>query len=136
MLALSLALRLKEAGLQWRPAPGDRFAVTRTEMLDDTFYLADMVIEARELDSGTIFAFNGTTEWALDSVAQEFTVWIPSEGQLRAALGERFASLERGEDGFTVTLRDGRRFEDSDPENAYGSALLGALRAGLPDSAR
>lgn len=37
MLDLSLALRLKDAGLAWRPRPGDRFAVTRTEMLDDTF---------------------------------------------------------------------------------------------------
>lgn len=129
-MRLSLALALKAAGLAWRPAPGDRFAVTRTEMLDDTFYLADMVIEARELEGGTIFAFNGTTEWALDSVAQEFTVWLPSETQLRGALGERFASLSRGADGFTVTLSDGRHFTDPDPEDAYARALLGTLDTG------
>ncbi len=129
MLDLSLALRLKDAGLAWRPRPGDRFAVTRTEMLDDTFYLADMVIEARHLETGTIFAFNGTTEWALDSVAQEHTVWIPSEGQLREALGARFAGLNRDADGFVVTLTDGARFHDPDVENAYGSAVLAVLGA-------
>lgn len=129
MIDLTLALHLRDAGLNWRPSPGDRFVVTNTELVDDVFHLADMVIEARELESGTIFAFNGTTEWALDSVAQERTVWLPTEAQLRSQLGTRFASLTRADDGFVVTLDDGTEFGDRDPENAYAQALLAALTA-------
>src|SRR5690606_4918392 len=126
MIDLSLALQLRDAGLPWRPSPGDRFVVTATEMIDDLLYLSDMVIQPRELESGTIFAFNGTTEWALDSVDQDKTVWLPHEGQLRGALGQAFRSLEHA-DGYTVTaVVDGeeRTFSDRDPENAYGKALV------------
>lgn len=126
MLDITLALALRDAGLTWSPALGDRFVVTSAEMVDDVFHVADMVIEARELETGTIFAFNGTTEWALDSVAQERTVWLPAEGQLRAALGQSFGNLRRDE-GFVVTLADGREFRDRDPENAYARALLAVL---------
>lgn len=128
MISLTLALALRDAGLPWHPRPGDRFVVTRTEMIDDVFYLADMVIEARHLETGTIFAFNGTTEWALDSVAQESTVWLPDEGQLRAALGQRFVSLSR-DGAFVVYLDDGTSHRDSEAENAYAAALLAVLRA-------
>lgn len=129
MIDLSLALQLRDAGLAWRPAPGDRFVVTATEMIDDLLYLSDMVIQPRELETGTIFAFNGTTEWALDSVAQERTVWLPHEGQLRAALGGAFRSLTHS-DGYTVeAVVDGREaeFHDHDAENAYARALVAVL---------
>lgn len=129
MLDLTLALELRDAGLTWHPEPGDRFMVTNVEMLDDLFHLADMVIEARKLDTGTIFAFNGTTEWALDSVDQTKTVWFPAEGQLRVLLGGAFAALERRDGEFVVSLDDGRQFRDRDPENAYGRALLDQLKA-------
>jgi hypothetical protein len=126
MLDLSLALALRDAGLQWTPTSGDRFVVASAELVDDVFHIADMVVEVRRLETGTIFAFNGTTEWALDSVAQERTVWLPGEGQLRAALGPAFRSLRR-EGQFVVTLGDGREFPDRDPENAYALALLATL---------
>lgn len=127
MLDLSLALALRDAGLQWTPAAGDRFVVASAELVDEVFHIADMVIEVRRLETGTIFAFNGTTEWALDSVAQERTVWLPDEGQLRHALGSAFRGLRR-EDGYVVTLDDGREFHDRDPENAYAGALLAVLQ--------
>ncbi|GAA4889884.1 hypothetical protein GCM10025789_02920 [Tessaracoccus lubricantis] len=127
MISLTLALELRDAGLPWQPGPGDRFAVTRTEMIDDVFHVADMVIEARQLDTGTLFAFNGTTEWALDSVAQSATVWLPTEGQLREALGDRFARLTRDGREFVVELDDGTTHRDADAENAYAAALLTVL---------
>lgn len=130
MLDLTLALELRDAGLSWHPRPGDRFVVTSTEMVDDTFHLADMVIEARHLDSGTIFSFNGTTEWALDSVEQDKTVWLPDEGQMRAELGDEFVSLTRRERDLVVTLRDGLDFRDRDAENAYAKALIAKLSTG------
>lgn len=132
MIDLSLALALRDAGLAWRPKPGDRFVVTSTEMIDDVFHLADMVIEAHQLESGTIFAFNGTTEWALDSVAQEKTVWLPDEGQLREALGEAFKTLRREGPEFVVEItlgEDDVEFRDRDPENAYAQALREVLAA-------
>ncbi|MEO7587988.1 MAG: pilus assembly protein CpaE [Arachnia sp.] len=135
MIDLSLALELREAGLEWQPQAGDRFTITAPEMADDIFHLADMVIEARQLDSGTIFAFNGTTEWALDSVAQDKTVWLPGESSLRIALGPAFRGLARGDDGFVVTIdhpTGEQTFADQDVENAYGNALLAVLTEDSP----
>lgn len=130
MLNLTLALELRDAGLSWHPKAGDRFMVTNVEMVDDLFHLADMVIEARRLGTGTVFAFNGTTEWALDSVTQEATVWLPDEGQLRAALGDRFVSLTREGREVVVELDDGTVHRDEDAENAYAAALLLVLNSG------
>ena len=127
MIDLSLALELRSAGLTWRPADGDRFAVTRTEMLDDVFHLADMVVEARRLETGTIFAFNGTTEWALDSVDAARVLWLPREDQLRAQLGDAFNTLTAVPGGFVVTLTDGTRHLDIDAERAYARAVLHVL---------
>ena len=127
MIDLSLALALRESGLQWRPQAGDRFTVSAPEMADDVFHLADMVIEARQLESGMIFAFNGTTEWALDSVEQEKTVWLPDETHLRTALGPAFLRLTRCDDAHVVTIAVGgteEDFRDAEVENAYARALL------------
>lgn len=130
MIDLSLAIALRDGGLVWHPSPGDRFTVTAPEMADDVFHVADMVIEARQLGTGTIFAFNGTTEWALDSVAQEKTVWLPDETHLRTALGPAFRQLTRRGDQHIVTVIDAggeRVFTEEDVENAYGRALLATL---------
>ncbi len=130
MISLSLALALRDAGLQWRPRQGDRFTVSAPEMADDVFHLADMVIEARSLSSGTVLAFNGTTEWALDSVEQDKTVWLPDETHLRDALGDAFLHLARRDGRYEVRISmDGEDhvFHDDDVENAYGQALLSLL---------
>lgn len=134
---LMLALELRDSGLPWLPAPGDRFVLSAPEMVDELFHLADMVIETRPAEGGTIFAFNGTTEWALDSVEMDMTVWLPREDQLRAALGTSFVSLDRADDAFEVTaLVDGvpHLFTDDDPENAYALALAAVLRHARPSS--
>ena len=84
-----------------------------------------------EAPSGRLIRFNGTTEWALDSVEQEATVWLPREDQLRAALGPRFRRLEPVGDGFAVVIaRAGgeERHVDVDAERAYARALLAVLQ--------
>ncbi len=130
MIALSLALALRESGLRWRPGAGDRFTISAPEMAGDVFHLADMVIEARMLDSGTILAFNGTTEWALDSVDQDQTIWLPDETHLREALGSAFnhLSLRDGRHEVQISI-DGHNqtFIDEDVENSYAQALLAVL---------
>ena len=135
MIDLPLAVALREAGLLWHPKAGDRFTVTAPEMADDIFHIADMVVEARQLRSGTVFAFNGTTEWALDSVDQDKTVWLPGETHLRHALGPAFCRLTRSEDLYIVTISISgpeQTFTAADVENAYGQALLAILTEAPP----
>jgi hypothetical protein len=83
--------------------------------------------------------FNGTVEWALDSIAQSEVVWLPREDQLRDALGEAFLRLEAvpaATGGFVVVLagRDGEeeRYVDVDAERAYARALLDVLPGADP----
>ena len=57
------------------------------------FTVAEMTIEVQRLPSGEILAFNGTTEWALDSVPAAEAVWLPAEHQLRRLLGGCFRCL-------------------------------------------
>ena len=89
-----------------------------------------MTIETVELPTGPLVRFNGTTEWALDSIAQGEVIWLPHEAQLRALLGPAFQRLEALGDGFAVeTAYDGtvERFIDIDAERAYARALLALL---------
>lgn len=128
MLSLTLATELHEAGLRWDPAPGDRFTIRSPELLGEVFTVSEMTIQVHEYPSGTIFGFNGTTEWALDSVTKDATVWLPSEEQLRARLGRAFVSLRSDDASYVVTTRVGEgpesSFRASAAEDAYGRALL------------
>ncbi|WP_328291960.1 pilus assembly protein CpaE [Kineococcus sp. NBC_00420] len=131
MISVDLALQLRSAGLQWHPASGDRFVIPHRDMDSDVFTLSDMTIEVHDHPSGKIIGFNGTTEWALDSVDQPEACWLPAEHQLRELLGERFTRLERRDVGDTIVHRvlllDERgadAFEAEDAAEAYGRALL------------
>lgn len=113
------------------PASGDRFVIPHRDMDSDVFTLSDMTIEVHDHPSGKIIGFNGTTEWALDSVDQPEACWLPAEHQLRELLGERFTRLERRDVGDTIVHRvlllDERgadAFEAEDAAEAYGRALL------------
>jgi hypothetical protein len=130
MISVELARRLKDAGLAWKPASGDRFVVADRGMDAEVFVVSQLTIELRDTPAGPMFQFNGTTEWALDSVEQAAVVWLPHEAQLRAALGSGFRRLEPIGDGWAVTVeRDGRevRHVDIDSECAYARALLEQL---------
>jgi hypothetical protein len=123
-----LARRLRDAGLTWHPASGDRFRIEAELLSDSIFTLSDMTIEAHQFGSGTVLGFNGTTEWALDSVAVEDALWLPREDQLRALLGGTFRSLAADDRGFHVHIvqPDGvaRTFTAAQASDAYGLALL------------
>jgi hypothetical protein len=133
VLSVASARALREAGLQWTPARGDSFVVPDRDMDADVFVLSDMTVEVHQFPAGPVIGFNGTTEWALDSVEQSQTLWIPAEHQLRELLGEAFAGLAPTGTGYRVTLRvDGATsgFNGPDPAEAYAAALLSLLRAG------
>jgi hypothetical protein len=133
VISLDLALALRDRGLAWQPAAGDRFVVPDRDLDDQVFLVSPMVVELREVPDGPpVMAFNGTTEWALDSLQVTEAVWLPREDQLRALLGEAFVSLERlpGEAvGYAVTLADAdagvpQRHVDVDAESALARAVL------------
>ena len=124
MLRLDLALELTNHCLVWWPQRGDRFVVRDRDMDEEVFVVSDLTVDVQEVPSGVVLGFNGTTEWALDSLKTEQVLWLPREDQLREALGERLARLERTGDGWSVVLADGRSFVDPDVESAYAKALI------------
>jgi hypothetical protein len=126
VIPFELAGRLREAGLVWKPAAGDRFTIPDRGLDDDVFVLSHMTIEVHELPHGPVIGFNGTVEWALDDVAQDEAVWLPREDQLRELLGAGFRRLERLGDRYRVAVDD-EVFEAGSPEEAYGNALLRSM---------
>ena len=135
MISTELARALHDSGLVWRPAVGDAFRIDHVEADADVFYLSDMTVEAHDLVTGTELGFNGTTEWALDSVAIEEALWLPSESQLRSLLGTRFEALDFDGALFRVRARVGdetRDFTADLAEDAYARGLL-AILDGLSD---
>ncbi|WP_285113505.1 hypothetical protein [Leifsonia sp. fls2-241-R2A-40a] len=134
MIAEDIARQLRAAGLRWQPASGDTFAIDRPGMEGERFTVSDMTIEPHHFDTGTILGFNGTTEWALDSLAVEDALWIPREDQLRELLRGTFRHLARTPDGYRVTviIEDQERFfEHEDAASAYAQALLSLIGAAV-----
>jgi hypothetical protein len=131
MITIELARQLQLAGLRWEPTSGDRFVITNADMDADVFVVSQLTIDVHQAPTGPLIRFNGTTEWALDSVAQDDTVWLPWEGQLRVALASHFRRLEPVGDGLAVVIERGgaqERHIDVDAERAYARALLAVLR--------
>jgi hypothetical protein len=125
-----LATQLRDAGLAWRPAPGDRFVVPDRDLDDTPFVLSDMTVEVHELPKGTVIGFNGTTEWALDDVDKDEAIWLPREDQLRELLGKAFVRLDRVDGGYRVVVADEVlvEYRAGSAPDAYGRALLATLR--------
>ncbi|GAA4250206.1 hypothetical protein GCM10022255_037740 [Dactylosporangium darangshiense] len=127
-MSIELAIELRDAGLDWRPRPGDRFVIPDRGLDDQTFVLSDMIAQVHELPRGTVIGFNGTTEWALDDVERDEAIWLPREDQLRNLLGEGFRRLERAGDGWRVTVDGQADTLGAGPEDAYALAVLRRLR--------
>ncbi|HMR50069.1 MAG TPA: pilus assembly protein CpaE [Arachnia sp.] len=130
MLSHDLARRLRDL-VVWQPAPGDRFIIPNKEMDDELFHIADMTIEVHTHGSARVVKFNGTTEWALDSIPADAVLWLPREDQLRDLLADRFVALERQDEEWVVTYRKtggNRRARSADAEDAYALAVLGEER--------
>ncbi|WIM95825.1 pilus assembly protein CpaE [Actinoplanes oblitus] len=129
---MHMARLLKAAGLIWKPRPGDRFAIPDRDLDDELFVLSNMTIQVHDRPEGRIIGFNGTTEWALDDVEIDETVWLPREDQLRELLGGTFRSLEREAAGHRVRvdlLGVALSFAADSAEEAYAAALLHLLNA-------
>ncbi|MEP6481352.1 MAG: pilus assembly protein CpaE [Rhodoglobus sp.] len=133
VISVELARALRDSGLVWHPRAGDAFIIDLVEADDEIFVLSDMTVEAHEFSTGTVLGFNGTTEWALDSVAIDEALWLPHEHQLRALLGAAFVSLAAG---FSVAVTiDGVQasFRADAAAHAYARALLALLDSLAPE---
>jgi hypothetical protein len=131
VIPVELARSLRDRGLTWTPVEGDRFVLPDRDLDGQFFTIFEMVVEVRRAPAGTVIAFNGTTEWALDAVEQAEAVWLPREEQLREALGASMLSLARLDDGWRCTTRTADGLHEVDADTAsevYGRALLHLLR--------
>ncbi|NED98822.1 pilus assembly protein CpaE [Phytoactinopolyspora halotolerans] len=127
MISVDLARRLRDAGLKWEPQAGDHFIIPDRDMDDDVFVVSTMVVDVHDFPSGRVIGFNGTVEWALDSIEKEKVLWLPTEAQLRERLGGTFSQLVRQDGRYIVVLDvDGREVtrEADRADEAYGRALL------------
>lgn len=131
MISTESAIALRDAGLVWHPRSGDRFQLNEPEFEADVFTVSEMTIEPRDYPTGSILAFNGTTEWALDSVALEDALWLPHESQLRELLRGAFRSLRRLSDTHEVEIvvaGESLVFPHPEPADAYALAVIELLR--------
>lgn len=123
--------------LDWTPANGDQFFIPRPEISESVFTISDMVVELIVRNGESRFHFNGTVEWALDSVESDAVVWMPREEQLRALLGDAFLSLDRVGDGYVVSGAGPAGAFHTEPQpdacDAYAEALLVVLPVRSPE---
>ena len=124
MLSATTARRLRDAGLTWSPASGDRFVIADRNMDEDVFVVSEMVVEQYQGAAGPLLRFHGTTEWALDYVLVSQVLWLPREDQLRDRLGDRFVALAHVAGTWVVTTADGDAHRADDAEEAYAEAWL------------
>lgn len=139
MISLEKAIELKEAGLNWQPALNDFFAIPERDMNEKIFVISDMLVTIDFLQGIQVVSFQGASEWALDSLVTDETVWLPSDEQLFHAI--EAAMLERGAyviilrstiKGYEceITYEDGKRiFEGKQVSTVYADALLYLLRS-------
>lgn len=124
---MELARQIGAAGVLWEPAPGDRFTIDQPNVAGEVFWISHLTIDVHTFHGQPLIGFNGTTEWALDSVTLDTALWLPREDQLRELIGDRFGSLRREGDTWVLEVRDDRgrgEFRDPDAECAYAKALL------------
>lgn len=128
MITVELARALLDAGVLWEPRAGDRFVIDAELLTEEVFWISDLTVEVHTYRDQSLLGFNGTTEWALDSVTLDQALWLPREDQLRGLLGDRLESVHRTDDGWQVTyaVRPGyvRSVADADLECAYARAVL------------
>ena len=139
-VSLDLARELKQAGLEWRPALHDRFAIPDRGLDDRVFVIGDLLSTLQSVQGRQVVSFHGSLEWALDSLVTSEVVWVPSEGQLREMV-EVWLRMDNP-NGSALTLRkvegssycdfayQGREysFEGAGAPEAYARALLFFLR--------
>lgn len=140
MLTQETAQKLKDAGLKWKPALHDFFAIPFRGLDERKFVISEMLVTIEVLGGMQIVSFQGASEWALDYLVAADAVWMPREDQLRSALeaaqiagGRPEVRLSSGLEGYRceITFQDEQlEFKASDASEAYAAALLFVLKSG------
>ena len=137
MISSELALRLKQAGLVWRPVERDFFMMPEHNLDEQIFVVSALPALVQNFHSEMSITFHGSIEWALDYVVLSEAVWLPTETQLRELVSERIGPdaplrLERLSAGYRLLVglgADLHELEAPTAEDAYAQALLLALGA-------
>ena len=127
MITVELSRSLNQGGVLWEPSPGDRFTIDQPNVVGEVFWISHLTIDVHTFHGQPLLGFNGTTEWALDSVTLDSALWLTREDQLRELVGDRFVRLGTNGGQWVVEVdseRGRREFRDPDPECAYARALL------------
>lgn len=138
MISMSLAQQLKAAGLAWEPRMLDFFRLPDRHMDERVFVISDMLVTVDVMQGLQVIAFQGASEWALDSLVTTEAVWVPTETQLRLALeaalldwGRPELRLTSGMSGYRLDfiLQDEAiSLEGGAADELYANALLKALK--------
>jgi hypothetical protein len=117
MVSLSTAKKLKKAGLEWKPATNDFFAIPDRGFDDKIFVISDMFAYVEKLRGRLAVTFHGMAEWALDYIMVADLIWLPTEAQLREELekllpadGKPALNLTSTPDGYICQIRLPHRF--------------------------
>ncbi len=137
MISLSMARKLKDAGLTWIPALNDFFAIPDRDLDDHVFVISDMHAYVEIRNNLPVVTFHGVVEWALDYLLTAEVVWLPREDQLRMALMQRLVAekqpalrLSNHMDGNVCEIifkGEPLSFDAQEASEAYGEALLHVL---------
>jgi hypothetical protein len=136
MVSPQLAQQLKAAGLIWRPAERDAFALLDRGMDGQVFVLSQAAVMVQLLNGQPTIIFHGSVEWALDSVQLAEAIWLPSETQVREELERRLDAdalsirLQRLPTRYHCSITfdgSGLLFAAPTASDAYGQALLHLL---------
>jgi hypothetical protein len=131
MIAIDLALALRNAGLAWQPTERDCFAIPGGQFDGKVFSLNEQPALIELLHGYPAITFHGSTEWALDHLYTSEVVWVPTETQLREKIAHLIGpdapfTLDRTSTGYAcraaATAADGM-----DAEEAYAHVLLAIL---------
>jgi hypothetical protein len=144
MLSLKTARALRQAGLAWKPAEFDFFAVPDRGMDERVFVISDMPAAVGQILGAPLVTFEGAVEWALDYVPTGEVLWLPTEEQLRGLLAERLAAEPQFVLALSVTAGGCRceisyggqslGFQAAEAGEAYAAALLHVLGASTRSS--
>ena len=135
MISSELAIRLKRAGLEWRPAERDFFMMPEHNLDEQIFVVSALPALVQNFHSEMSITFHGSIEWALDYVLLSEAVWLPAETQMRALLSDAIGAdaplrLDRTAAGYRLRIALGPDlldFDAADAEDAYALALLHVL---------
>jgi hypothetical protein len=135
VISSELALRLKQAGLAWRPAERDFFMMPEHNLDEQIFVVSALPALVQNFHSEMSITFHGSIEWALDYVLLSEAVWLPAETQMRALLSDAIGAdaplrLDRTAAGYRLRIALGPDlldFNAADAEDAYALALLRVL---------